>query len=120
MFDHTNLDAIEARLLTGWPMCIDCGIVQIDEDGCCGTCGRDAILPSTDDAHDCAPTDLQALIAYVRVLESALAARDERIRALVEAGDLLDWDLTHGCQQYDEDITAWRLIAHQELEEMTP
>ena len=45
--------------------------------------------------------------------ESVITAQDRRIRALVEAGDLLDWNLTHGCQQYDEDITTWRLIAHR-------
>ena len=131
MSDRPDLEAIEARLSTGWPMCSDCGIVQVDEDGCCGACGKDAVLPDTDKALDHAPADISALLIYARSLESVLAACDERIRTLVEAGDKADQDICAitdlvglvgrgGERMLDAWIARWRAVAHPEREGTIP
>ena len=77
-----------------------------------------AIHGSRDTLADMGPTMLIQLADALEESESALAARDERIRALVEKGDEIDYDLTHGYNQYYEDIDEWRAVAHPEQKEM--
>ena len=64
-------------------------------------------------------TLLTRLVDALEESDSVLAARDERIRVLVEAGNALMG--THGDACLDPDvcqaITGWRAIAHPEPEE---
>ena len=120
--DRPDLNAIETRLLTGWPRCADCGIVQVDEDGCCGACGKDAVLPDTDKALDHAPADISALLIYARSLESALTTMDEQILELVEAGDAMARvvDVHAIALAAAQVIHDWDAVAYPEREGTTP
>ena len=74
-----DLVEIARRLRTAWPWCVECDArTKTDEDGCCVTCGADAILPSEADVQgqDHAPEDLAALVARVETLERFVAAWD--------------------------------------------
>lgn len=76
--------------MTPWRFdCIDCGVgIAVDEDGCCKTCGRDAVVikdgvpdysmvAAGDESHDDAA--LQAELAKLRAVAEA-AARLQRWR----------------------------------------
>ena len=71
-----DLASIARRLRTAWPWCTECDTrTKTDEDGCCVSCGEDAVLPSEEavEGQDHAADDIETLLAWVRELEKTHA-----------------------------------------------